>query len=541
MGREGGKRVRATLTQWERGDEYADIVEVMVNSPRIAGLTDWRPLARGGFAVVFSARQESLNRPVAVKVDQRRLDTPADRERFLREAGAAGRMSGHPGIVTVHDAGLLSDDRPYLVMELCTGGSLTRCLEPEHRPDVQWVREVGVRIADALAAAHAQGVLHRDVKPANVLIDGYGHAGLADFGLALLPDPEAAGGEAVEALTPAYAPPETLAPHAPTEAGDVYSLAATLYALLCGHPPRAQDNGPTDLKTALARLQRPVQPLPGVDRGLMAVLLGALADDPADRPAAAAFRDALAALPLGASKAVVLAPVLTRRSGRRAASTTAVQARHAAPPDPPARHGSSRWAPQHARRRSRVPIVLAAVSVGVLLGTGLLLRTEAEVASGPAPVRSVAAKPPATSSSGVTPSPPPSPALPSGFIGCGPSATGALCGPEPAQCWGGLPSAFDAPIVATPASCRKNHVYQTFAAGRLDFAVRRQSQLDDDADVQKVCSLRTVNDLLAPGDRRSDWEVYAIPPQTEQAADVYFRCVFGRGERDRPIRLIMPS
>ena len=534
------------MTQWERGGGYADIVEIMVNSPRIAGLTDWRPLARGGFAVVFSARQESLNRPVAVKVDQRRLDSAVERERFLREAGAAGRMSGHPGIVTVHDAGLLSDDRPYLVMELCTGGSLTRCLEPEHRPDVEWVREVGVRIADALAAAHARGVLHRDVKPANVLIDGYGHAGLADFGLALLPDPEAAGGEAVEALTPAYAPPETLAPHAPTEAGDVYSLAATLYALLCGHPPRARDNGPTDLTSALARLERPVEPLPGVDRALMAVLLQALADDPADRPAAAAFRDSLAGLPLGASKAVVLAPVLTKPTGARRASAAAGRPRHAAPPDPPARHGSSRWAPRpargaprHARRHWRVAIAVAALAAAALVGTGALLRTEAEVASRPTPGRSVTAKSTATPSTSVTP---PSPSLPSGFVGCGPGfAAGALCGPEPVQCWGGLPSAFDAPIVATPASCRKNHVYQTFAAGRLDFAVRRQSQLDDDADVQKVCSLRTVNDLLAPGDRRSDWEVYAIPPQTEQVSDVYFRCVFGRGERNRPISLIMPS
>ena len=94
-----------------------------IEPPQIPGLTDWRPLARGGFAVVWEARQVTLDRLVAVKVDQRRLDTEPERLRFLREAGAAGQMSAHPGIVTVHDAGILADDRPYLVMELCPGGS----------------------------------------------------------------------------------------------------------------------------------------------------------------------------------------------------------------------------------------------------------------------------------------------------------------------------------------------------------------------------------------------------------------------------------
>ena len=88
------------------------LVCVITAHPEIAGLTDWRPLARGGFATVWQARQETLNRLVAVKVDQRTLDSDKEQRRFLREAGAAGRMSGHPGIVTVHDAGILPDGRP---------------------------------------------------------------------------------------------------------------------------------------------------------------------------------------------------------------------------------------------------------------------------------------------------------------------------------------------------------------------------------------------------------------------------------------------
>ncbi len=168
----------------------------------IPGMADWRAIARGGFAIVWQARQESLNRLVAVKVDERKLDTEAEQRRFLREAGAAGRMSGHPGIVTVHDAGLLGDDRPFLIMELCPGGSLTRWMTADPRPSQRRVRDVGVRIADALSAAHLLGVLHRDVKPANILIDAYNNAGLADFGLAALIDPDTPLSETVEAITP---------------------------------------------------------------------------------------------------------------------------------------------------------------------------------------------------------------------------------------------------------------------------------------------------------------------------------------------------
>ena len=129
------------------------------------------PLARGGLAVVWQARQLPLDRLVAVKVYQRELDE-ADRRHFVREAAAAGRLSAHPGIVTTYAAGILPDGRPYLIMELCPGGSLTKWLKPENRPSEERVRQVGLRIADALAAAHASGVLHRDVKPANILIDG---------------------------------------------------------------------------------------------------------------------------------------------------------------------------------------------------------------------------------------------------------------------------------------------------------------------------------------------------------------------------------
>jgi serine/threonine protein kinase len=262
--------------------------------PQIRGLSEWSPLARGGLAVVWQARQVSLGRLVAVKVYQGELDQ-GDRRRFLREAAAAGRLSNHAGIVTSHDAGILPDGRPYLIMELYPGGSLTEWLKSENRPSEERVRQVGVLMADALAAAHACGVLHRDVKPANILIDSYGNPALADFGLATIAGAETTSGDALR-LTPAYSPPEAFAMQA-TESGDVFSLAATLYALLAGSPPRGLGVAPVALEQMVESVKRPIGQLPGVNWYLMEVLMTALSNDPAARPTAARFRDQLANVP----------------------------------------------------------------------------------------------------------------------------------------------------------------------------------------------------------------------------------------------------
>ena len=112
-----------------------------------------------------------------------------------------------------------------------------------------------------------------------------------------------------------------------------------------------------------------------------------------------------------------------------------------------------------------------------------------------------------------------------------------MCGPVPAQCWGGITSAVDSLFVATPAPCRGNHVYQTFAAGPLTSVVRRQSQLDRDPTVRQVCTKELVNSMLAPGERRNDWEVFVIPPQTERPDDTMYRCIFGWRERSVPLTL----
>lgn len=258
--------------------------------PDLGGFDEWRLLARGGIVSVWEARQLSLDRLVAVKVYPAQSEE-GDR-RFVREAAAAGRLSDHPGIVTAHDAGLLPDDRPYLVMKLCPGGSLAPWLKPENRRSPEEVRQVGIRLAAGLAAVHARGVLHRDIRPANVLIDSFGNPGLADFGTAAVTGAEDAAADGQPAPS-AYAPPEAFRKQPATKAGDVFALAATLYALLAGSPPRRLGAAPAASERSVGDAE-PIGPLPQVERDMMAPLLTALSEDPAERPTADRLRNQLA-------------------------------------------------------------------------------------------------------------------------------------------------------------------------------------------------------------------------------------------------------
>jgi serine/threonine protein kinase len=204
---------------------------------RLAGYEVQEVLGRGGFATVYRARQPAVGREMALKVDSRVLDSPRDRQRFMREVTAAGQLSGHPHVVPVYDAGVLGDNRPYMVLELCPGGSLGDRLHLQGPLSVKEARDIGVGIADAVAAAHTAGVPHRGIEPGNIMINRYGGVALADFGLAAMPRPDQELSVTREALTLAYAPPEAFHLAEPTPAGDVYSLAATVYALLRGRPP----------------------------------------------------------------------------------------------------------------------------------------------------------------------------------------------------------------------------------------------------------------------------------------------------------------
>jgi serine/threonine protein kinase len=263
--------------------------------PVVPGLSGLSILARGGYATVYRAIQESVAREVAVKVENRTLDNERDQRRFLREARAAGRMSSHPHVVDLFDAGVTADQHPYLIMELCDGSYADRMRDAPLKPAE--AREVGIKIADALADAHQLGVLHRDVKPANILRSRFGEPALADFGLAILAETRDSS-VTLEVLTPAYAPPEMFRHSAPSPAVDVYALCATLYAVMRGKPPRWHEDRNPSLITLMELFNQPIPDLPGVPAALMEVLRHGMANEPESRPSAEQMRDMLAGVSL---------------------------------------------------------------------------------------------------------------------------------------------------------------------------------------------------------------------------------------------------
>ncbi|BCB85691.1 serine/threonine-protein kinase [Phytohabitans suffuscus] len=263
--------------------------------PVVPGLSGLSVLARGGYATVYRATQESVAREVAVKVENRTLDNERDQRRFLREARAAGRMSSHPHVVDLFDAGVTADQHPYLIMELCDGSYADRMRDTPLQPAE--AREVGVKIADALADAHQLGVLHRDVKPANILFSRFGEPALADFGLAVLAEARDSS-VTLEVLTPAYAPPEMFRHSAPSPAVDVYALCATLYAIMRGKPPRWHEDRNPSLITLMELFNQPIPDLPGVPGALMEVLRHGMVNEPESRPSAEQLRDMLTGVSL---------------------------------------------------------------------------------------------------------------------------------------------------------------------------------------------------------------------------------------------------
>ena len=249
------------------------------------GYEVYEALGEGGNAVVYRGRKTALGRDVAIKVLYRRIAEGPDLRRFRREVDAAVRLSEHPGVVTLYDAATMPDGRPYLVMELCPGGSLADRLDRTGPLPVEEVCRVGIEVADAVAAAHAAGVLHRDIKPANLLVTRFGRVALADFGIASLPAP-GRDRSVTLSMTPAYAAPEIFDGAAPHTGDDVYSLGATLYTLLAGRPPHCPEE-PLDGAALIAYLYRtrddPVPAIPGVPEPVMAVLRRSLHRDPTER------------------------------------------------------------------------------------------------------------------------------------------------------------------------------------------------------------------------------------------------------------------
>lgn len=275
--------------------------------PELPGYTFVKLLGSGGFSDVYLYDQHLPKRRVAVKVLLTDDITDASRDALVAEANLMAQLSAHPYIVTIYQADVASDDRPYFVMEYCSGPSLAERYKRETFAVADALR-TGVRLSSAVATAHAAGILHRDIKPANVLSNDYGWPALTDFGIssaledelplhtttaaAALNDTGTQGGtgQSVGMSVP-WSPPEMFEDDPqPDVRSDVFSLAATIYTVLAGQTPfevRGRSNGTLDL---IGRIERgAITPMSrdDVPRSLLAVLNKGMASDRTDRFATA--------------------------------------------------------------------------------------------------------------------------------------------------------------------------------------------------------------------------------------------------------------
>jgi hypothetical protein len=300
------------------------------------------PIGRGAMGIVWHGRDELLARDVAVKEIQIPAQaTPADAEqiyqRTLREARAAARLS-HSGAVTVFDV-VEEDGSPWIVMELVDGRSLDRVITEDGPLPPSAAAELGSSLIGALASAHSAGVLHRDVKPSNVLVTPDGRAVLTDFGIATFPGDPGQTQTGMVVGTPGFTAPERVRGGAATPASDLWSLGATLYAAVEGRGPFDRAGGADAITIGVAKEEAPTAPSAGP---LAPVINALLRRDPDARPDAVGtarlLSDAAASEGTVPSDSAILdPPVFAELSIPRAALADDLSV----PPDPEASQDGS--------------------------------------------------------------------------------------------------------------------------------------------------------------------------------------------------------
>jgi serine/threonine protein kinase len=335
----------------------------------IEGLEQAVEIGRGGFSVVYRAWQPSFERHVAVKVISVNPED-ADVNRFARECAAVGSLQGHPNIVTVHDAGRRADGQPFIVMEYLSGGSLS---DHAVKQPLGWTTavDIGVKLAGALECAHRAKVLHRDVKPGNVLVSRYGEVKLGDFGIARIEG----RGETRSGMIAAsweHAPPEIVEGRRPSIASDTYSLASTLFALIDGRPPfcRGSDE---DLRSLSIRIIRdPVRSMGGgAPEPVERAIRRGLAKDASQRPRTAAdFGRILRAAQIQAGVEATTLPLDVDRTDRELTQPP-LRDRDRPPAPPPGPTGDADLPPDDPSplevRRRRTAMLVGGAAIAVIV------------------------------------------------------------------------------------------------------------------------------------------------------------------------------
>ena len=251
--------------------------------PNLPGFAFIRVLGSGGFADVFLYEQNMPRRLVAVKVLLAEVVNDEMRQMFQAEANIMAQLSSHPSILTVYQASVAADGRPYMVMEYCSA-ALGQRYRAVQLPLAEAL-SIGVRIASAVETAHRQGVLHRDIKPSNILTTAYGHPVLSDFGIAATLG-EAQMADAVGLSIPWSAPEVLHDDISGTVASEVWSLGATVYSLVAGRSPFEVPGGDNSSITLMSRIEKAkLAPTgrPDVPESLERVLARAMSRRPKDR------------------------------------------------------------------------------------------------------------------------------------------------------------------------------------------------------------------------------------------------------------------
>jgi serine/threonine protein kinase len=251
----------------------------------LPGFSHVHVLGSGGFADVFLYEQHMPRRQVAVKVMLSEIVNDQVRQMFQAEANLMAQLSAHPSILTVYQASVSADGRPYLVMELCSS-ALSARYRSERLPVTEVLR-IAVKIGSAIETAHRAGVLHRDIKPSNILMTAYGHPVLSDFGIAATVA-ESKDQEMVGMSIP-WSAPEVLMDEIPgSVTSEVWAFAATVYSLLAGRSPfeiPGESNKSADLISRINRAKPQPIGRSDVPASLEKILSGAMSRKPENRPA----------------------------------------------------------------------------------------------------------------------------------------------------------------------------------------------------------------------------------------------------------------